>query len=147
MNNQIELKKGETIEGAEISYTKVPVDNKCNKSTYQQVFMRAAKHMMDQFEKAYDKTEPKYRCVTPDGRILRDPVGLFIADKTYFNTKDIENKQVLDLFTEGLLPFRFNSKLWRILVDLQQIHDRYPPVLWQQRLKSVATNWKLNWSD
>ena len=108
--------------------------------TKQQIFSKVAKHLLKQNKQSINKTGA---CLYKSGS-LKCAIGCLILDKKYDPKIDINFYNIKKLFEGDYLSgIRNTSEIFNLLVDLQYLHDGFPPTTWKTRLKRTAAKFKL----
>ena len=106
--------------------------------TNQEIFDEAAKHLLRMGRRCQEDKLPVYKH-SFTGQTC--PVGYFmVKDSLYFAT--MEHWDLESLVNWGYLP-GWEEK-WRLLKELQFVHDCRSPLKWSKALKRVAKKFRLS---
>jgi hypothetical protein len=98
--------------------------------THQEIFDKVANHLLTQNQQALIVDFMAITCAYRGPENTMCAVGCLIPDNVY--TSEFEGKEARQL--EFLF---FDRDLW-LLENLQQIHDLYNPIEWQDKLNNLA---------
>lgn len=105
-----------------------------NSVTSRQVFEAARSHML-LLKLAKTSGSYKYRLAVPgSNEVLCDPIGALMEDSEY--RAEFEGCPWYDLVERGVVP----QAHWKLLDDLQFIHDMLPTNEWEKHLRLVEAN-------
>lgn len=102
--------------------------------TEQEVFDIIKSHLLRQKQKSLDKRTCKYRHGD-----LRCAAGVLIPDECY--DISFENLVWAALIGEKDFP----RQHYHLISTLQEIHDQYDPIEWEEQLRAVASYFKLKY--
>ena len=120
--------------------------------TLQQIFNKVAAHLLTQNAKSelppvafpdadYDESTCAYR--GSNGTACA--IGCLISDEHY-DAAELEGRQVTSTAVREALrasDVPLNSRTMELLINLQRVHDDYPPQDWPGALKRVAYSHRL----
>ena len=106
--------------------------------TLQEIFDKAARHLLTQMEKSLIGDSCAYRAM--DG--LKCVVGAFIPDDKY-NTQ-LEGRSSDTEVICSILGIDVASEESRLFKALQLTHDIYEPIEWKKELNLIANDWSLS---
>jgi hypothetical protein len=118
--------------------------------TLQEIFDKVATHLLKQGCQALMPSEDSFypRCCYRDERGNKCAVGCLIKDEFFdweFNTHPTQATRVMEALAQSLqLEDGLDGEMIVFLVELQQIHDKAPPVTWPARLTQFAEQHNLN---
>lgn len=111
----------------------------------QEIFDRVAAHLLTQNSKATDEAGRECMYRAPDGR--KCAVGCLIDDKFY--TADLESRTVSWPEVQDALELsmgcRMSQVTYKMLADLQRLHDGAPVERWARKLEVIANEHRLKW--
>lgn len=101
--------------------------------TNQEAFNISAGHLLSQMKVSADETNCLYR--GPRG--LKCAIGCLIPDELYL--PEMENNGIQHPIFASMLPTVDRA----LLIELQVCHDRFAPSSWKEKLRGIATFFKL----
>jgi hypothetical protein len=108
----------------------------------QEVFDKVSTHLLTQMKQSSAGEDDGFMCLYRSLDGLKCAIGCLIPDEFYHPS--FEGKRV------GMLTHVLNKIGLQVdyvfLMQLQRIHDTYPPCSWKDLLKEVAFNWNLDWN-
>ena len=118
-----------------ITLKTLPIANK------QQIFDQVANHMLTQMKKSVIIDEnDNIKCFYKNPEGLSCAAGCLIADDEYDPLFEYQSWGLL--VSRGWVPRRNNE----LIEFLQNIHDYYEPEAWEDLLRELANNYKLEWN-
>lgn len=110
-------------------------------ATEQEVFDHVSKHLLSQgCESVKHEEDEKYirtYCLYRGPNGTKCAAGCLIDDTEY--KVEMENLPWQTLCERRIVPFSHQE----LIVDLQEIHDKYTPDEWSEKLKKLAKNYSL----
>lgn len=119
--------------------------NTTSAQTLQKIYNRVATHLLTQNARATKGGYGQCMYRTSDG--LKCAVGCLITDEAYspkieFNRMGTEI--VLESLAKSGILVDSHSKLYKMLSDLQRIHDAFAIASWPAQLHHIATKYNLD---
>lgn len=118
--------------------------------TYQEVFTKVKTHLLKQNEKS--EIFGRGVCAYRGDRDRKCAAGVLITDEAYL--PEMEGKRISTMYHTGHERFRsalqqsgINDSNIHIISDLQDVHDGFPPHMWENELKRIAEKYKLQYEE
>lgn len=104
----------------------------------QSIFTKVKNHLLNQKARCYVGEKCRYR----GDQGLKCAVGCLISDEHYspeLEDKLFENSNIVCEAVEKSQGIEIlHHKTWKLLVELQHMHDDIPPERWPEYLKDIA---------
>ena len=111
--------------------------------TLQRIFNKVAKHLLKQGRKSENPLSGD--CMYRGNEDLKCAIGILIKDSQYDSTLEglnINDLKIIKALKEsGII---MDANIFRLLKDLQNLHDHWMPSIWASKLRAVAKEFDLN---